>query len=170
MGNGKTLKGILNQNPKGVTAIDFSQEAINIVNSNNSFKKVRFIKSDVRELPFKDKSFDIVFVYFTLNNLLRKDRPIAVKEIYRVLNKTGKVLFQDFAEGDFRESNNNPKLVEKNTIMNKKGLICHFFTKKELSNLFKDFSIKRISIKTTKPIINKGHIKRKTISGFFNKA
>ena len=44
VGNGKTLLSILKQKPKSVTAIDFSQEAINICKSNIKNKEVLLIK------------------------------------------------------------------------------------------------------------------------------
>lgn len=166
VGNGKTLKAILKHKPKEVTAIDFSKEAINIAKSNKSFKNVKFIKSDVRELPFKDNYFEIVVCYYTLNNLIEKDRIKAVSEINRVLKPKGKIFFQDFAVGDFRQKG---ELIEKNTIQNKKEIICHFSTKQELNILFKEFSNIKITTKITSPITHKPKLKRKILSGIISK-
>ena len=168
VGNGKTLKAILKHKPKEVTAIDFCKEAINLAKSNTLFKNIKFIKTDVRELPFKDNYFEIVVCYYTLNNLIEKDRIKAVSEIHRVLKPKGKIFFQDFAVGDFRQKEKN-KAVEDNTIQNKSGIICHFSTKRELNILFKEFSNIKITTKITKPITHKPKLKRKILSGIISK-
>ena len=166
VGNGKTLKSILRQKPKEITAIDFSQEAINQIISNKNFQKVKFIKSNIKKLPFKEKTLDIIVCYYILNNLLEEDRKKAVNEIHRVLKPKGELIFQDFAIKDFRQKG---KIIEKNTTQNKVGLICHFFTKPEIKKLFKQFSKVKLEIKTTKPIIHKPKLKRKIISGIITK-
>ena len=73
VGNGKTLLSILKQKPKSVTAIDFSQEAINICKSNIKNKEVLLIKSDVNCLPFRRETFDVIICYYILNNLKEKE-------------------------------------------------------------------------------------------------
>ena len=168
VGNGKTLKAILKQRPKSITTIDFSEEAINIAKSDILFKNVNFIKSDVRELHFKDNQFNVVVCYYILNNLLEEDRKKAVNEIHRVLKPKGELIFQDFAVGDFRQKEKN-KAVEDNTIQNKSGIICHFFTNQELKELFKDFSKIKVKIKITSPITHKPKLKRKILSGIISK-
>ena len=162
VGNGKTLKAILKQKPKEVVAIDFSIQAIEISKSNKIFKSVKFIKSDVKSLPFKNNHFDTVVCYYILNNMTKKDRQIAVNEIYRVLKPKGNLIFEDFAVVDFRQKDTQ-KTVETNTIQNKKGIICHFFKKTEIVLLFHNFSKIKITLKTTHPITHKPTLKRKII-------
>lgn len=169
VGNGKTLKSILMQKPKEITAIDFSQEAINQIISNKNFQKVNFLKSNIKKLPFKEKTFDIIVCYYVLNNLLKKERIQAVNEMFRILNQQGQILFQDFSVDDFRQREKLNKILEKNTTQNKSGLICHFFTKTELKILFKNFSKINITLKISKPIIHKPNLKRKIISGIIIK-
>jgi len=152
VGNGKTLYPILRQKPKSITAIDFSEEAINISKSAFRREKITFLKADVKKLPFPDKEFDVVVCYYVLNNLKKLERKKAVKEIHRVLKNKGIVLFQDFHVGDFRQSNG--KSIEKNTLLKKNGIICHFFDEKEIKELFGAFA--KLKIKNKKLNILKG--------------
>ncbi len=169
VGNGKTLISLLKQKPKKITAIDFSINAIK--NTDKKFSKeknLEFLKADARNLPFQENSFDIVIARYILNNLLEKDREIAIKEIFKVLKSKGVVFFEDFALGDFR-SLEIKKTLEKNTLQKKEGMICHFFEEEELNNLFKDFSKNKIKKLTYNPFKNKGEIKRVIFSGILTK-
>ena len=169
VGNAKTLKAILKQSPKEVTAIDFSHEAIN--QSRDLFRNnnLKLIRADVRELPFKNNSFNLIFCYYLLNNLQEKGRKKAIKEMHRVLAQKGIIIFEDFAVGDFRQEEKTKKQIKKNTIQNKLGIICHFFTKSEIKRLFKDFSKIKIELKETNPITHKSQLKRKIISATITK-
>jgi len=159
VGNGKTLKAILRQKPKEVIAIDFSKGAIELCK--RKFDKIgcfKLIEGDVRDMPFEDDYFDYIICYYILNNLLEKDRKKAVVEIFRVLKKNGKVLFEDFAEGDFREKG---EVIEKNTRFKKNGLMCHFFSEIELKKLFNECSSFKAKIKVSRPIKGKPHLIRR---------
>jgi len=169
VGNGKTLKAILRQNPKTIAAMDFSSEALNACKKIFHEKKISFVKANMTNLPFENEEFDIIICYYVLNNLLEKERKKAVKEINRVIKTRGKLLFEDLAVGDFRETNKNQKTIESHTIKNKKGIICHFFEIKEIKKLFNRFSTKKLTQRTFNPIINKPKLKRKIISGIFTK-
>lgn len=165
VGNGKTLKAIIKQKPKTVVAIDFSSEALEI--SKKLFTKVKFIKADVKNLPFSDNEFDVIICYYVLNNLLKKERQKAVSEMFRVIKDGGKILFEDFAIEDFRQK--ETKIVEENTIEKKNKLMCHFFTIDELDLLFKDFSGRKFELKESNPIKSRSELKRRVISGFIVK-
>ncbi len=164
IGNGKTIRSILKQNPKEITAIDFSEEAI--VRARKEFPSAKILKADILKMPFKDEQFDIIVCYYVLNNLSAKERKEAVSEIHRILKNKGKVLFEDFAVGDFREKDG--KIISQHTIQKKNGIICHFFTIKELKALFSCFSNVNLKEKTSFPIAHK-KLKRKIISGIMEK-
>ncbi len=164
VGNGKTLKTILKQNPSETIAVDFSEKVIESVK--NQFRDVEFYNTDVKKLPFSDDEFDIVVCYYLLNNILEEDRKKVVKEIFRVLKKSGKVLFQDFAVGDYRQKG---EIIEKSTIQHKNGIVCHFFTDNEIRNLFSKFSVSNLKIDERFPIRKNKKIKRRIISGVFVK-
>lgn len=164
LGNGKTLRSILKQKPKETIAIDFSGEAIK--HAKKEFTDTKFIKADITRMPFPKEQFDVVVCYYLLNNLSEKERKRALSEIYRVLKKKGKLIFEDFAVGDFREKES--KIISQHTIQKKNGIVCHFFTIKELKTLFKNFSQLKFQEKTSKPIIHKS-LKRKIIFGAITK-
>ena len=101
VGNGKTLISILKQKPSNVQAIDFSIKAIE--KARKIFgDNVTLLKADAKNIPFPDNLFDVVVVYYVLNNSIKKDRARIMKEIYRVLRKSGKCIFEDFSVNDFR--------------------------------------------------------------------
>ncbi len=165
VGNGKTLRAILRQHPKKVAGVDFSTKAIEICRKSFSDEKVVFKKADVKNIPFNNKEFDIIVCYYILNNLSRAEIKKALSEIKRVLKNNGKIIFKDFATGDFREKG----IIRNHTIKNKKGIVCHFFTSAEVKSLFKDFSKANFKIKTSYPITHKPNLRRKTISGIITK-
>lgn len=171
VGNGKTLYSILIQKPKKVIAADFSSEALNI--SKIIFEKernVRFVKASALSLPIEDNFFDIVVCRYILNNLKKKEREKAVKEMHRVLKKDGKIIFEDFSKEDFRYlSKNKPVLVEKNTIIKENGMICHFFEKEELDILFSRFSKHKVKKISFQPIKLKPNLKRSIFTAMIEK-
>jgi len=168
VGNGKTLRGIMKQEPKEVTAIDISSEALSQVKNSFHDKRIELIKASVTALPFKDNEFDVVVCYYTLNNLLERERQKAAGEIYRVLAKKGKLIFEDFSVGDFREEEKDNEIIEEHTIENKSGIICHFFTSKEVQGLFKSFHTIKLNKKVFFPIAH-ANLRRKLITGILTK-
>jgi len=161
VGNGKTLISILKQKPSNVQAIDFSIKAIE--KARKIFgDNVTLLKADAKNIPFPDNLFDVVVVYYVLNNSIKKDRARIMKEIYRVLKKSGTCVFEDFSINDFR-NNGKSHRTDKNTIIKKNKLICHFFEEKEVKELFKDFSKVKIKTLGFHPIKHK-NLKREIIS------
>lgn len=155
-GNGKTLKSIISQKPSSVSAIDFSQEAVK--QAQVSFPNAIILKSDVTNLPFEENSFDLIVCHYILNNLKKEEQVLAVSEINRVLKSQGRVVFEDFAVGDFRQEKSNNKEIK-----------CHFFSLEELKLLFKDFSNIKLKIIKSKPIHKKPNLERALISGIITK-
>lgn len=171
VGNGKTLWSILEQKPEWVVAFDFSSEGLRRCRTSfDSCGNVSFSRADLTCMPFRDGVFDVVVLYYVLDNLLETGRVKAVGEACRVLKKRGKLLFEDFAVGDFRESTSKGiDVPEHHTLLKKKGLICHYFTREEVLLLFADFAKREIALKTRTPIRNKNHLVRKTLSGVMEK-
>jgi len=159
VGNGKTLKSILKDKPKFIKAVDFSKNAIEICKSEFRDEKIEFVEGNVTNLPFEDEEFDIIICYYLLNNLNKDEQKTTVKEIHRVLSKNGKVLFEDFAKGDFRDDGK-----KENT-----GLIKNYFNLKEIKELFSGFSGMEIKIKEFNTIKSDDNLKRKIIGGIIKK-
>jgi SAM-dependent methyltransferase len=153
VGNGKTLKTILENRPKKVVAIDITNKAEMIKSS-----KVKYVIEDFLEFNTKEK-FDVVISYYFLNNFLKKDRLKAAEKMKSLLKKNGIILFEDFAKEDYRQKG---KKIEEDTIQKQNGLICHFFTKNELKQLFGDKI--ETEEKTFQPIRIDKTIKRKIIN------
>ena len=167
VGNGKTLQAIIRQKPKRVVALDISREAIDICKK--SFpNSINFIEGDITTIKFKEK-FDIVVCYYALNNLLEKARKKAISNVYNLTKEGGKILFEDFSVGDFRQEKEKAKIIEPNTLEKKNGIICHFFTKEELKDLFRQFTKVKLELKESHPIKNKPNLKRRIISGIIEK-
>ena len=103
-----------------------------------------------------------MFLLNKYNNFNKEQRKKVIKRISSLLKVGGTILFEDFARGDFREKK-NIRPLERNTIQKQNGLICHFFEKNEILDLFKEFNNLNIKERTFSPIrINKS-IKRKII-------
>ena len=170
VGNGKTLKSIIELKPAKVTAIDLSEEAVKNAKKKFSIENesIKIRVADVTRLPFKKGEFDIVVCYYILNNLIENERKKAVKEMHRVIKPGGKVIFEDFALGDFRQKE-ELKRVEENTVEKNDGIICHFFSIAELKYIFSDFRNKKFTKKISYPITHKKELERVIISGKMQK-
>ncbi len=164
VGNGKTLKTIIGQKPKTVVAIDISEEAIIKCKGSTKSKNVLYITKDFLKFNTKDK-FNTIVCYYFLNNFIRKDRIKVVNKIKSLLEKGGIILFEDFAVGDLRQKG---KEIEKNTMEKQNGLICHFFEKEEIKELFYSLDVE-IQEKSFSPIRKNRSIKRKIINAVIKK-
>jgi ubiquinone/menaquinone biosynthesis C-methylase UbiE len=71
--------------------IDISEDALNQAKSfaTKYSLDMEFSKADMRELPFEDEFFDLVFSYNSSIHLTKTDTKKAVKEMLRVLKKGG---------------------------------------------------------------------------------
>ena len=84
-GEGVVANIIATKFPKiKLTGIDGASEAVRYANDN--FSEIKVIEGNLYDLPFPDKSFDIVLCSEVLEHLL--DYPDALEEIKRVAKKT----------------------------------------------------------------------------------
>lgn len=93
-GYGRLAEKILRAFPMSrVFGIDISENYAKFFNEKLS-PRGRATSGDVRNLPYKDSTFDAVFVVTTLMYLLsKKDQKKAMNEIFRVLKKGGNFAF-----------------------------------------------------------------------------
>jgi ubiquinone/menaquinone biosynthesis C-methylase UbiE len=165
-GTGKTLKAILQRQPAGVIAVDFSEVAVRIAEKKFSKElaagncKLKVVRADCAKLPFENNSFNIIFCHHTLGAMQIKERGRCIAEMERVLVKGGKLLFEDFAVGDLREKGVE---IEKNTFQKKNGIIQHFFTAGEVRGLFSRFKKVRASRRAEKVRLGKKMVLRAEI-------
>ena len=76
-------------NPKKITGIDISKKSIAI--AKESYPNCDFYVGDMLNLPFKENEFDFIFSSLAITHVEDKDK--VFKELYRVLDDNGQVLF-----------------------------------------------------------------------------
>lgn len=76
-------------NPKKITGIDISERSIAI--AKESYPNCDFYVGDMLKLPFKDNEFDFIFSSLAISHVEDKDK--VFKELYRVLDDDGELLF-----------------------------------------------------------------------------
>lgn len=77
-----------------VTGVDISTNMLEIAKKRTS--QIEFIKADVCELPFAEKTFDVAVTAFGLRNVTEREK--AINEISRILKNGGKFLHIDFSK------------------------------------------------------------------------
>lgn len=77
-----------------VIGLDFSKEMLKLAKEKNPNNV--FMQADCTNLPFKEREFNYITISFGLRNI--ENRQKAISEIYRVLDKGGKVLHLDFGK------------------------------------------------------------------------
>lgn len=91
-GTGESTRTILRSaQPKRVVALDISAGMLNVAREKLPDPRVEFRKSDVRQLPFADKSFDAVVSAWAIETL--PDPKAAVQECLRVIKDDGYVIY-----------------------------------------------------------------------------
>ncbi|MFQ5771629.1 MAG: geranylgeranyl reductase family protein [bacterium] len=91
-GTGESTRAVLRlAKPKRMVGIDISSGMLNIAREKISDSRVEFKKSDMRQLPFPDKSFDAVVSTWAIETL--PDAKTAVREFLRVIKDDGYVIY-----------------------------------------------------------------------------
>lgn len=139
-GDGKTLAGM----PGGwkIAALDISPQALQL--TRRVLPDARMILADARLLPIKGESFDAVFAFHVTGHLLLPEREALAREVARVLRAGGKLFFREFGTEDMRLGQGEE--VEAGTFRRGEGIITHYFTEREVEELFCD--LREISVDT----------------------
>ncbi len=87
-GEGSRLNILCGKKKKGV-GVDISSLAIKM--AKKSYPGLKFIKSDLEKLPFKNNLFDFVYAAYVLEHLIDPEK--VIREAIRVCKKGGKILF-----------------------------------------------------------------------------
>ncbi len=97
-GTGSNLKALDKVFPGKyeLIGVDSSPSMISEAKKKGFSSKTTFLLGDAEKLPFKNKSVEAVLTVFTLHELPEKKRKNAIKEIHRVLKKSGFFLVVDF--------------------------------------------------------------------------
>jgi ubiquinone/menaquinone biosynthesis C-methylase UbiE len=75
-----------------ITAIDISPELLENAKSKIQSDKINFVLGNACDMPFSDNEFDIALGSSVLHHL---DIDSAIKEVFRVLNKGGRIRFTE---------------------------------------------------------------------------
>ncbi len=99
-GTGKSTNALLAKLPQGsVTALDNSEGMLAVAEKKFAAEiadgKITLILSDAMNPPFKNETFDVVFVAYGLRNM--PDYEAFLSEIYRLLKPGGKVCIHDYS-------------------------------------------------------------------------
>ena len=131
-----------------VYAQDKSKLALNILKEKIKKKyKIEIIESTIDEIPFSNQFFDVVISTIVLHHGKIKQIKNWLKEIVRVLKPNGFLVVSILSKNDKRyttgkEIEPNTKIGISNTF--DPEIPHHFFTKTEIINSLKDFSILEI--------------------------
>ncbi len=129
-GDGKTLCAL----PGGwkTVALDVSAEALRL--ARKVAGNVNIIQADASRLPLQRESFDAVFAFHVTGHLLAADRCSLASEAARALVPGGRLFFRDFSEQDMRAGQGEE--VEPGTFRRGSGTLTHYFTEKEVKEIF----------------------------------
>jgi len=84
----------LSQNSTSIFAVDFSLPMLKKAVAKPEGTDIKFVLADIYDLPFPDKTFDLVTISFATRNInLNRDKLIhSFKEFYRILKPGGRFL------------------------------------------------------------------------------
>jgi len=129
-----------------VVALDVSETALKILEARlktASIDNVTLVKHEMWELPFIDNYFDGV----VCTNVLHHGKLVQIKqatgEVHRVMKEGGLAFVVALSTADFRRGNG--RKLESSTYVftegEERGIIHHFFTRRELDTCFRKFEI-----------------------------
>lgn len=132
-GNGKTLAALARRSPR-VAAVDISPHAVALARRHPGTAAISLGVADARHLPFREGTFDAVFLVHIVGHLPEPGRKAAAAEVCRVLRPGGKVFFRGFSVEDMRAGKGAE--TERRTFRRGDGIITHYFTEDEARDLF----------------------------------
>jgi len=131
-GDGKTLCAL--PGSWKIVALDVSPQALRLARRVRT--DARLVLADASRLPLQENSFDAVFAFHVTGHLLAADRRALAREAARALASGGRLFFRDFGEQDMRAGQGEE--VELGTFRRGSGTLTHYFTEKEVEELFCD--------------------------------
>lgn len=126
-GNGKTLQPLVAAGYR-VVGIDIAREAVRLTGGSQA------VAGDIRMLPFRSDSFDVVLCRHVLGHLPERGRLRAAAELLRVVRPQGVVYFSGFSRADFRCGRGTE--VEPHSFLKGDGIMTHYFSGDDLVACF----------------------------------
>src|SRR5712664_1805617 len=128
-------------------ALDVSETALTILEGRlktASIDNVTLVRHDMLELPFIDNHFDGVICTNVLHHGKLVEIKQATREVHRVMKRGASAFVVALSTAHFRRGNG--KRLERNTFVftkgEERGIIHHFFPRKELESFLKKFEAK----------------------------
>ena len=143
-GNGKTLSAMI-QRGWAVIGIDFSPRAVMLsrdILGSASYGHIMI--ADARFPPFKHSTFDAVFALHVIGHMCETDRHDIANTLQHILRPGGILYFSDFSTHDFRFGKGD--VTETGTYRRGPGILTHYFTEVEVSDLFSKLTPLSISM------------------------
>lgn len=138
-GSAYTSLYLLDNGFKDVTACDFSNEVISILN--NEHKELNTSIFDMSEsLPFKDNEINIIIADLSLHYFDTEKTKYIISEIHRVLKSGGYLIGRVNSANDKYHIPVNAEVLEKNFYYDGE-IYKRFFVEEDFKKLFKDFKI-----------------------------
>ena len=128
-----------------IIACDFSNEVLNIVNTENTNLKTMLFDMSTG-LPFKDCSINIIIADLSLHYFSSATTKYIFNEILRVLKDNGYLIGRVNSANDKFHIPNNAQELEKNFYYDG-NIYKKFFERKDFDSLFKNFKICNIEEK-----------------------
>jgi len=150
-GNGRSIFDLL-PITKEVIGIDHDKKAVfDAKNNFSNYPLVGIIKADATMIPFSNEEFDFVICMGTFTNLAEK-KLLVLKEIRRVLKKSGKIIISTFSEDALEERmkiykalGSKIKEIKETTVIFDESLgdnISEQFSEQQLRNIFSQINLK----------------------------
>jgi len=144
-GDGRSIFDIISIT-KNAVGIDHDEKAISSAKNNFSrYPAVKFLKMDATNLSFDDGTFDFIICMGTFANFA-EDKFEVLKEMKRVLKKSGKIIISVYSEDAFDErmkiykaSGVKIKEIKDGTVVFDESLgdnISEQFSKEQLKDIF----------------------------------
>ena len=130
---------LLKNNFKNITACDFSNKVLDIVNKENPNLKTMMFDMSLG-LPFKDSSTNIIIADLCLHYFDYVTTNYIIDEIYRVLKPNGYLIARVNSANDKLHIPIGAKEIEKNLFYDGQ-IYKKFFDQTDLNTLFKKFKI-----------------------------
>lgn len=101
-GTGSVLVEYARRNPNSrIVAVDSDPEILKLVRGrleNSEFSNIEYIVADAADVPIESGSCDLVNISFGLHENNRKKRIEILRESYRILNSSGRIVVTDYRE------------------------------------------------------------------------
>lgn len=122
------------------TGVDLSENLLAIARRNNP--DLKFIKADIRSLPFPDSSVDGIWARAVFHHLEKKDMMPALNEFNRVLKNDGVIFLRTkMGEGDWKGEDPLSVGEEREFVL---------LTKNELEEMFLKSNFEKINLEVQK--------------------